>query len=471
VRARALAISLVLGAAACTSKPKGPIPEGTRVLDGAALDWDVSANGEAAIGEIRGHHKVPGDTREHLVVAVAPDWKGENLGPGATLGALSPDARWMAWLASRDRDKRLGPGSARAVAGGGAASLGPAMPPFVFGGDGRVRFLAAFDPAVGRGLLYEASLAGGPARMLTDQVPPDGFATLGSAQTIVIRSAAPSVPCTAMLLTAGKLRAISQGLDCASASPPFFIDDPGTVWLRHFPDGAGHRALGRWRDPSETVVTPSADVFAIDGAGGAWWAASTSAGTISVSRLAPHAPAPEDVARLPGRFPRSIHPVPGGGAWLVLADRACAGDGSSASAIPACLRIEPVGGAAAPPRMGMIQRIESSPRGWPIGVFAGDGTPPALTAFGRADAGVPIGAAGRGIAFSPDGRFAAARILLEDGESVVLADLETGALRTLSRGAPDTDVRWADGAVFHLWRAVHDLDDPRNGVYRVAEVP
>ena len=242
--------------------PPPEMPAGTPVVSGLVLDWDASADGRVVAAEIRGAHRQMGDTREHLAL-VRADGSEENLGYGATLPAVSPDGRWIAWLASRERGDRTGPGRVRAAAGGAAVSTPAAMPPFVFGPDS-VAFFTGYDATRGLGTLSQLPYGDRFAHVIADSVPAGRFASDGSAGTLVFHER-PDGRCELRRLARGAAAMLAPDVNCDSfldparlapplpelARTPSWIaaEDghvrvesaaaPGTRWLRRVVNGPG----------------------------------------------------------------------------------------------------------------------------------------------------------------------------------------------------------------------------------------
>lgn len=469
----------------------GPTPEGQRVMAGVALYFDVDDAGDTVVAEIRGRKAKAGDLREQVSIARAPTWEAERVGVGSMLGEVSDDGRWAIWLASKERHRRMGPVRLRAVAGGAPIDAGAGMPPFLFDPAGtRVIWIGNYQASSGRGSLVEVPLAAAanPAtpskqssKLLVHDILPGAFDLLADGTLIAIQTRNREA-CRAMAIGIGgsAARAIgAEGLDCTDPRPVHTLErGGGAVLFRHAPDANGKRRLSRWAAGAAQVETiaDDADAIAIDREGTLWWAAEN--GTRVDLGLRRAGAAKEDLGSVEGRFVRSVHPVPGGGVWIALADRRCDGEDRAASAaIPACLRLVEAGGAPPPPaELGLVRRIVAPESGWPVAVFAGSGAAPSLLAIHRADAPpVAVGDAAVAVEFSPDGKKVAARLATgklpgspEGVETVVLVALETGTRRELSRGAEEAgEIRWAADRLFHAWRARRRLSDPRNGLYRV----
>lgn len=480
-------LPLVLIAGCRGPLPAGPAPEGERVMSGVVLYFDVDDAGETVVAELRGRKAKAGDLREQVSIARAPAWEAERVGVGSMLGEVSDDGRWAIWLASKERHLRMGPVRIRAVAGGSPIEAGVGMPPFLFDPKGgRAIWMSNYQASSGRGSVVEVALGGAAgakqsSKLLVHDVLPGSFGLLADGTLIAIQTRGRE-SCHAMAAGPGGAAARAIGadaLDCADPRPPYSIGrDGASVFFRHAPDATGNRRLSRWSpgDAQVTTLAGDADALAIDTDSTLWWAAEHD-GRVTLGALRPGA-APATLGSLEGRFVRSVHPVPGAGAWIALADRRCEGnDPTAASIVPACLRLLEAGGAPPPPAtLGLVRRIVAPASGWPVAVFAGPGAAPSLVAIHRADAPpVPVGDDAVAVEFSPDGKHVAARLATgsiapsaEGVESVVLVNLETGARRELSKGADEPgEIRWVGNRLFHAWRARKRMADPRNGLYRV----
>lgn len=470
----AVASAGVLAAGGCRRAPGGPAPAGEKVLEGVVLHFDVSDDARTVVAERRGRKRKAGDLREQVAIVPRPGATPEDLGRGSMLGEVSGDGRWAVWLASKERSQRMGPVRFRAVDGGDARDGGTGMPPFLFvpGGDAAARavYLTSFQASTGVGALTETGLPDGrPPTPRLQSVPPDGYFALADGAIVALQRPA-SRPCRALVLPPeGAAVPIADELDCADARLPLSPDGGRGALLRRAPDAHGRRALLHWRPGATTrTIAPDADAWALTGDGVLWWAATGTAGTVGVG----HRPldgddGPPAHETLPGRFVRGIHPVPGGGVWILLADRAC--DESAASTrFPACLRFAGAGGAPAPPATETIRRVAAAEGGWPIALFVGGRGEARLVALTDPALPIGIGARARAVAFSPDGDWVAARMDAEDGEEVVLAHPASGRREVLSRGAPEPgEIRWVGPWLFHAWRDRRRMSDGRNGLYRV----
>lgn len=453
-------------------RPAGPPPTGTKVLEGIVTSFDVSDDGLVVVAEIRGRKAKPGEMRERVVLAVGPDWSKdpEGLGGGAMLPQVSRDGRWVVWLASKERSDPTGPARLRATTGGEAFDLKRAMPPFVLTtgsaimtaaapSQSRVLFLARFAAANGTGALveYHAARGGEPSQVLTN-VPPGYFAPIAGG-VFGIQSAKSAVGrCSAIHVTGGRALPIAELLDCSDPRPPYDLSPNGGVLLRRAADAqTGRRALLHWK-PGQSGTTPLAedvDAFEHDRSGAFWWA-SEEAGKVTVLHEGALA------GTIDGSFVRGLHPVPGGGAWITLADRRCTPD-STPSPSPACFRFV-AAGAVAPPTPHVVRRVETRP--WPLVAFVGETTPPELLAVFDPARPVTVKGPVLGVSVSESGRRLALRRQLEDGESVAIVDLSTGNERVLSTGAPEAgEARFYGERLYYSWKNRRYLSDKRNGLY------
>lgn len=443
--------------AACA--PTGPAPAGRRVAEGLVLDLVASPRGDAFVAEMRGHHETSGDAREQLWLSRAPfESEPESLGRGATEGGFSDDGRWVAWLVSKERGDRTGPGRARRVSGGATIDLKTVMPPFVFGSAALIS-MSSYRGDSGRGGLQAANLASGSRSLSFYDAMPAAFARFGHG-FVALQRPGDGGPCRALRLDAAGAHPIAVAGDLACAAPrlPLTVSGDGrAILLRHT---GGALGIFRDGDATETPLAPEAGAWAFDASGRAWWTEAR-AGRVFVAREG------AAIGDVEGRFARAIFPSREGGAWVLLADRRC--DGGAPSPAPACARLVAVGDAPAPPDAGTVRHVVASPSGFPLAVFAGDQTPPALFAIASPGHTFPVTAFGIAAEFSRDGRYLAAVEWMDDGQRPLLLDFESGDVRTLSTGAAVARVFWCGETLLHTFetRKAWELPDTRNGIYAV----
>lgn len=453
----------------------GPMPEGTRLTDGVLLGYDASDGANAIVAEVRGRRTHPGAVREVLYAATEPfeDADFEALGRGATLGQVSPDGRFISWLVSKERSARTGPGRLRAI-GKDAKPIAPRalLPPVLFDRESAHAIgLTSYQHNAGRGTLTDFDFASGSERTLTPNVPPGMFAFVSGGRALAIRRPSSIASGEAVILTAGAGPAppLTSEVDVTDPRTPFRIArDQRSAVLRLAPDVKGRRALVRWRDGQAGLTRIAEDVatWALDRDGRAWWVARASdEETLRAMREPDVTGTPVVLGDIAGRDPISVHPLPSGaGVWVSLAD----GPGAS-------LRVALAGSGAAPPVIAGLRRVLSPPEGWPVAFLGPVGGAPALVAAGKPDAPLAIADGGAlGTVFSPDGRYLAAHVTGDDGERVLLLDLQEETTRVLSErgsrggsGAPLTILSWHGEALLYVWRNRNWRLDPRNGLYRV----
>lgn len=454
------------------SPAAGPMPEGTRLADGVVLSYDAADGATAIVAEIRGMRLQPGGVRETLYVAHEPFEKDdfEALGRGATIGEISPDGRFVSWLASKERGDRTGSGRLRsAEPGAKPISERTLLPPVLFDRDApRAVAIGSYQAAAGRGTLLHFDLAAGTSKMLSPNVPVGAFALLSGGRTFALRRP----------WNAAHAEAVVLGPSISPAIPlTASVDEDGTVFrvafdrravtIRLAPDAAGRRALVRWSDGVAGLapVAEDAAAWTLDRTGHAWWIDSAQ----HAFREPEDGGTPVSLGDVAGRDPVSVHPLPSGsGAWIAFADRPCVAATDGATTRGGCVRLALAGTGPVPPQVPGLRRIVAPPEGWPVVLFGPVEGRPAFVAIGDPVAPRTIEDGGLlGTAFSPDGRRVAARIDRDGGEAIVLVDLESGTTTVLAEQAPESLLSWHGDAVVYAWRNRWWRGDPRNGLYRV----
>lgn len=466
-----LLVDLLSTIGAWRTPSRGPMPEGTRLADGVVLGYDASDGATTIIAEVRGLRTEPGAVRERLYVAREPFAKSdfEELGRGATLGEVSADGKFVSWLESKERGERTGPGRLRGVEKDAPLLRERALlPPVLFDREGaRAASITSYLAAPGRGSLHHFDLAAGTSKILSPNVPAGGFGWLAGGRVFVLRRPYSATNAEAVVLTPGGAPpvAVTASMDSEVPAAPFRIAPDGrSVTMRLAPDAAGRRALVRWSDDVVGLarVADDAAAWTLDRHGRAWW--------VAVDGRAfrePEVPGdPVFLGEAAGRDPVSVHPLPSGaGVWIVLADRPCV---ASKPERLGCKRVVLAGAGAAPPVVEGLRRIAAPPSGWPVVLLGPVAGNPALVAAGDPAAPIVVEDGGLlGTAFSPDGRYAGARIAATDGQRIVLLDFETGVVTTLAEQAPESLLSWHGDALVFVFRNRWWRLDPRNGLYRV----
>ena len=461
----------------------GPMPSGQRIADGVVLSYEASDGATAIVAEIRGLRLQPGGVRETLWVAREPFEKSdfEALGRGAALGEISPDGRFVSWLATKERGHSTGPGRLRGVEKDAPVIDARALlPPVLFDGS-RAAALTAYQASAGRGTLMHVDFDAGTSKILSPNIPGGGFGLLDGGRTFALRRPYSAVNAEAVVLGPAISPAIplTANVDVDGPPPAFRIaPDRRAVTMRLAPDADGRRALVRWKDGVAGLapVAPDAAAWTLDRDGVAWWVA------VENGAVRAYREGAELLGEIAGRDPVSVHPLPAStGVWVALADRPCIAEPaptpvSGGAAIVeslarergVCTRLVVVGVGDAPPVVEGLRRVAAAPEGWPVALIGPVGGHPALIAVG--DPRVPLVVEDGSLlstVFSRDGRFVGARLDADDGERIVLVDLTKATTTLLAEQAPESLMSWNGDVLVYAWRNRWWRSDPRNGLYRV----